>query len=160
MGFGSGIVIPDTGIALQNRGANFSLKPNHANCLKPGKKTYHTIIPGFLSKDGNAIGPFGVMGGFMQPQGHVQVLTNIIDFHLNPQSALDAPRWQWIAGKKIKVERDFPQNILIGLENKGHLIETNTDSSEFGRGQIIWKNDHGIMLGATEPRADGTVAAW
>ena len=160
MGFGSGIVIPETGIALQNRGANFSLDPSHANCLKPGKKTYHTIIPGFLSKDSQAIGPFGVMGGFMQPQGQVQVLTNMIDFYLNPQSALDAPRWQWIEGKKVKVEKDFPQNIVEDLKNRGHIVEIAAGSNEFGRGQIIWKNKNGTLLGATDPRADGAVAAW
>ncbi|MFW6030670.1 MAG: gamma-glutamyltransferase family protein, partial [Halanaerobiales bacterium] len=96
MGFGSGLVVPETGISLQNRGNNFSLDPDHDNCLASKKKTYHTIIPGFMSKDDKPIGPFGVMGGFMKPQGHVQVVMNTIDFKLNPQSALDAPRWQWV----------------------------------------------------------------
>ena len=109
MGFGSGIVIPGTGIALQNRGADFSLDSDHPNALKPGKRTYHTIIPGFLTKDGQAIGPFGVMGGYMQPQGHFQVAINTIDYKLNPQAALDAPRWQWIKDNTVHVEPGFPE---------------------------------------------------
>lgn len=159
-GFGSGIVIPGTGIALQNRGTFFSLDPAHANYLKPGKKTFHTAIPGFLSKDGQAIGPFGVIGGKMQPQGQVQILTNMIDFHLNPQSALDAPRWQWVEEKRVEIEKDFPQNIVEDLKNRGHIAEIATDSNEFGRGQIIWKDKNGTLIGATDPRADGAVAAW
>ncbi len=160
MGFGSGIVIPGTGIALHNRGHGFSLDPEHINYLEPGKKTYHTIIPGFLTKDGEAVGPFGVMGGYMQPQGHVQVVTNIIDFGLNPQAALDAPRWQWTGGKQIKLEDSFPQHITEKLKKMGHIIEVDYDSSGFGRGQIIWRNKNGVLIGATEPRCDGTVAAW
>ena len=160
LGFGSGIVIPGTGISLQNRGANFSLEPSQANYLKPRKKTYHTIIPGFLSKDNKAIGPFGVMGGLMQPQGHVQVIMNMIDFRLNPQAALDAPRWQWVEGKKVKVEQNFPKHIAEVLERKGHIIEIALDASGFGRGQIILRDRKGVLLGATEPRADGVVAAW
>ncbi|MDD3539092.1 MAG: gamma-glutamyltransferase, partial [Atribacterota bacterium] len=159
-GFGSGIVIPGTGISLQNRGANFSLEPSQANYLKPGKKTYHTIIPGFITKDNKAIGPFGVMGGLMQPQGHVQVVMNMIDFRLNPQAALDAPRWQWVEGKKVKVEQNFPKHIAEALERKGHNIEIALDAREFGRGQIILRGRKGVLLGATEPRADGVVAAW
>ncbi len=160
MGFGSGLVVPGTGIALQNRGANFSLNSSHTNCLKPGKKTYHTIIPGFLTKNNRAVAPFGVMGGFMQPQGHVQVVMNMLDFHLNPQAALDAPRWQWMEGKKVKVEQNFPKHIAEALERKGHIIEGALDSGGFGRGQIIWKDSQDVLMGATEPRADGTVAAW
>jgi gamma-glutamyltranspeptidase / glutathione hydrolase len=160
MGFGSGVVIPGTGIALQNRGHNFSMDPNHDNCMKPGKKTYHTIIPGFLTKDNKAVGPFGVMGGFMQPQGHVQVIMNAIDFNLNPQSALDAPRWQWMKDKTIEVEHQFPHHIAQALTARGHDIKYAVDSIGFGRGQIIWRNDDGVLVGATEPRADGTVAVW
>ncbi|MDD4362595.1 MAG: gamma-glutamyltransferase family protein [Atribacterota bacterium] len=163
MGFGSGLVVPDTGISLQNRGANFSLDINHYNSLQPGKKTYHTIIPGFLTKENLPIGPFGVMGGFMQPQGHVQIIMNMIDFKLNPQAALDAPRWQWSEGKKIKIEQVFPRYVAEYLERKGHSIEIPMDYrglGGFGRGQIIWKDKNNVLLGATDPRADGAVAAW
>jgi gamma-glutamyltranspeptidase/glutathione hydrolase len=161
MGFGSGIVVPGTGIALQNRGHDFSLDPNHDNSLKPGKKTYHTIIPGFLTKDNEAVGPFGVMGGYMQPQGHAQVIMNTVDFHLNPQAALDAPRWQWIEGKKISVESSFPNHIAQALARKGHQIEVALDGGGFGRGQIIWRDpETGVLTGGTESRTDGTIAAY
>lgn len=160
MGFGSGIVIPGTGISLHNRGCNFSTDPSHENCLAPGKKPYHTIIPGFLTKEGRAMGPFGVMGAFMQPQGHVQVIMNTVDFHMNPQDCLDAPRWQWIKEKDIEVEQGFSPYAIQGLVNKGHNIRINPDSEGFGRGQIIWRDEKGIMVGGTEPRADGTIAAW
>ena len=160
MGFGSGIVVPGTGISMQNRGNNFSLDPESENCLAPGKRSYHTIIPGFLSKDGKAIGPFGVMGGFMQPQGQVQVVMNTIDFGMNPQEALDAPRWQWVGGKNIEVERAFPYSITEELVRAGHNVKVLPESLSMGRGQIIWRNDEGVLIGATEPRTDGTVAAW
>jgi gamma-glutamyltranspeptidase/glutathione hydrolase len=160
MGFGSGLVVPDTGIALHNRGNNFSLEEGHVNCIAPGKKPYHTIIPGFLTKDGKAIGPFGVMGGFMQPQGHLQIIVNMINFHLNPQDALDAPRWQWVKGKTVHVEPGFPVNIAQALSRKGHDVVYETDSINFGRGQIIWRKEDGVLIGGTEPRTDGHIAAW
>lgn len=159
-GFGSGIVIPGTGISLQDRGNQFTLNETSPNCLSPGKRPYHTIIPGFLSKDGQAIGPFGVMGGMMQPQGHLQVIMNTIDFHLNPQQALDAPRWQWMSGREIQVERSFPWHIAEELTRRGHKITMAADSTPFGRGEIIWRDENGVLLGATECRADGYAAAW
>lgn len=159
-GFGSGMVIPGTGIALNDRGNNFSLDPSMDNCLAPGKKPYHTIIPGFLTKDGKAVGPFGVMGGFMQPQGHLQVILNTLDFHMNPQAALDAPRWQWIEGKKVEVEAQVDSAIIEGLRARGHEIVVKQDRSTFGRGQIIWRREDGTLVGATEGRTDGTVAAF
>jgi len=160
-GFGSGIAVPGTGITLQNRGHGFSLDPGHDNVLKPGKKTYHTIIPGFLTQDGVALGPFGVMGGFMQPQGHVQVLMNMIDFGLNPQAALDAPRWKWMGGKNIAVEHSFPLPITQGLAMRGHDIAIEKDSTTFGRGQIILRNPQtGVLSGGTEARTDGHIAVW
>lgn len=161
MGFGSGIVIPGTGISLQNRGADFSLDPQHPNALQGGKRTYHTIIPGFLTKDGKAVGPFGVMGGYMQPQGHFQVVTHTIDYLLNPQAALDMPRWQWMGGKTILVEPNFLNHLAQALERKGHAIQVATDGGAFGRGQIIWRNpDTGVLSGGTESRTDGAVAVW
>jgi len=159
-GFGSGLVVPETGISLHNRGNNFSLDPSHANCLEPGKRPYHTIIPGFLTKDGKPVGPFGVMGGFMQPQGHVQVLMNTIDFNLNPQATLDAPRWQWKNDKVVEVEPQFPQHLASALVRMGHEIKYTVDTDGFGRGQIIWRTEDGVLTGGTEPRADGMIALF
>lgn len=160
MGFGSGVVVPETGISLQNRGHGFKLDPTHANALEPNKKTYHTIIPGFITKDNQAVGPFGVMGGFMQPQGHLQVAMNLIDFSLNPQTALDAPRWQWKHGKTVSLETAVPDHIAHALARKGHDIEWALDSSSFGRGEIIVRHENGVLAGGTESRTDGTVASW
>ncbi|MGM0420243.1 MAG: gamma-glutamyltransferase family protein [Bacillota bacterium] len=161
MGFGSGLVVPATGIALQNRGHTFKLNKEHDNSLEPKKRTYHTIIPGFLSKDERPLGPFGVMGGFMQPQGHLQVVMNTVDHKLNPQAALDAPRWQWIENKKIKVEHKFPGREARLLAGKGHQIDISLSSGSFGRGQIIWlDSETGVLAGGTEPRADGSVASY
>lgn len=158
--FGSGIVVPGTGIALQNRGFNFYMDPDSPNCVGPNKKTYHTIIPGFLTKNGKAVGPFGVMGAFMQPQGHVQVMMNMIDFGMNPQEALDAPRWQWTGGMNIEIEQGYPTDLADKLKHRGHQVKVATDSIDFGRGQIIFRDENGILVGATEPRTDGAVAAW
>lgn len=161
MGFGSGIVIPQTGIALHNRGHNFSIDPHSPNVIAPNKKPYHTIIPGFIKKEGEFVGPFGVMGGFMQPQGHVQVVMNLIDFNLNPQQALDAPRWQWMEGMKITVEPDFHSRIIKGLIKKGHDVKIDHHLGSFGRGQIILKNLHkNTYVGGTEKRCDGTIASY
>lgn len=160
MGFGSGIVIEGYGIAMQNRGADFSLDENHCNYLMPRKRTYHTIIPGFLTKDGKAIGPFGVMGGYMQPQGHLQVVTNLIDFHMNPQMALDAPRWQWLTGKKFIAEPGFSPAILGQLRRRGHEIDFANSSLSFGRGQIILRLDNGVLVGGCESRTDSSIASF
>lgn len=159
-GFGSGVVVPGTAISLQNRGYNFSLDPDSDNCLAGGKKSYHTIIPGFLMKDGEAVGPFGVMGAFMQPQGHVLVVVNTVDYHMNPQEALDAPRMQWVGDKKVQVEREVPAHVAQELAGMGHQVEVANSNLAMGRGQIIWKTENGMLVGGTEPRADGTVAAW
>jgi gamma-glutamyltranspeptidase/glutathione hydrolase len=160
MGFGSGMVVPGTGIALHNRGNNFSLDPAHPNHLAPGKRPYHTIIPGFMTRDGKPVGPFGVMGGFMQPQGHVQMVMNSVDFGLNPQAALDAPRWEWERGLKVNIESTMPEHLYRGLADLGHDVAWSNNRIGFGRGEIIWRNDAGVLCGGTEPRTDGCVAAW
>ena len=159
MGFGSGLVVPGTGIALNNRGCNFSLDETHDNRLEGGKRSYHTIIPGFLMKNGKAVGPFGVMGGFMQPQGHVQVLINMLDLGMNPQEALDAPRFMWDEGVKVALEREAGDDTISELIKRGHDIDVQEASSTFGRGQIIF-TDGTSLYGGTEKRCDGTVACW
>jgi gamma-glutamyltranspeptidase/glutathione hydrolase len=160
MGFGSGLVVPGTGIALHNRGNNFTLDADHPNCLAPGKRPYHTIIPGFLTKGNEAVGPFGVMGGFMQPQGHVQMVMNSVDFGLNPQAALDAPRWEWLQGNTVNIEHTAPEHLLRSLSALGHDVARSGNQLGFGRGQIIWRDQHGVLCGGTEPRSDGSIAAW
>jgi len=136
-GFGSGIVVEGTGICLQNRGSLFSLEPSHPNRIEPHKRPYHTIIPAMAFKDGNLFLTFGVMGGFMQPQGHVQMLLNIIDFRMGLQTALDAPRFRYIQGNECAFEPGIPAGVLRELANKGHRITTLDDSysQQFGGGQ-------------------------
>ncbi len=158
-GFGSGIVVPNTGIALQNRGANFTLEPNHANTLEPKKRPYHTIIPGFLSKDNAAVGPFGVMGGFMQPQGHLQMMVNTIDYQMHPQAALDAPRWQWLEERNVELETHTPVHLAEGLRSKGHGISLQLESGSFGRGQIIWRLGDALVAGS-DSRCDGQALVY
>ena len=160
MGFGSGVVIPGTGISIQDRGANFSLDPESDNYLEGGKRSYHTIIPGFLAKDGRPVGPFGVMGGFMQPQGHIQVIVNTVNYHMNPQEALDAPRFQWVGERRVQLEREVPAHVAQGLAEMGHQVEIVNSNLDMGRGQIIWRTGEGALAGGTEPRADGSLAAW
>lgn len=160
-GFGSGVVVPGTGISLQNRGADFSLDPAHPNYLQPGKKTFHTIIPGFITRGAEPIGPFGVMGAYMQPQGQLQVLANMIDYGMNPQAALDAPRWQWFGDKTVGVEQGVPAHIFEQLQQRGHHIHWAEDSTIYGRGQIILRNpETGVLCGGTEKRTDGTIACY
>nr|BAL54789.1 gamma-glutamyltransferase [uncultured Acetothermia bacterium]BAL59868.1 gamma-glutamyltransferase [Candidatus Acetothermum autotrophicum] len=158
MGFGSGIVVPGTGIALHNRGACFTLDPQHPNSLAPRKRPYHTIIPGFLTRAHKAIGPFGVMGGFMQPQGHIQVIVNTIDYTMNPQASLDAPRWQWVKAKEIEIESDADPNIIEGLRARGHAVKLVEPGGRFGRGQIIWRLPSGAYIAGSDKRADGYAA--
>ncbi|MBQ9196907.1 MAG: gamma-glutamyltransferase family protein [Clostridia bacterium] len=159
-GFGSGIVAAGTGIALQDRGADFSLDPRDVNCLLPGKRSYHTIIPGFLMRDGAPVGPFGVMGGYMQPQGHVQVVMNYADFGMDPQQALDAPRWQWMREGAVAVESRFDPELARALRRRGHDVRLELDTPSFGRGQMIVRLDNGTLVGGTESRTDSNIACW
>ena len=159
-GFGSGVVLEGYGVALQNRGADFSLDPKAQNVLAPGKKSYHTIIPGFLTKDGTAVGPFGVMGAYMQPQGHVQVVQNLLDHGLNPQMALDAPRWQWIREKTVLLEPEYGSVMARQLAARGHDVSLAMERTSFGRGQMILRLPNGVLVGGTESRTDSNIFCW
>lgn len=158
MGFGSGVVVPGTGVALQNRGHGFSTDSTHPNRLEPSKRPYHTIIPGFLTREGEAVGPFGMMGGYMQPQGHLQMAVNTVDYALNPQASLDAPRWQWKEGRTIEVEANADPAIVEGLRARGHDVEVAEAGGGFGRGQIIWRLPSGAYIAGSDKRADGYAA--
>ena len=161
--FGSGIVIPETGIALQNRGANFSLDPSSDNFIAPHKKPYHTIIPAFICRDSKPYGALGIMGAFMQPQGHVQVISNLIDYNLNPQVALDKPRWQWVGSKNIELEYNFDNNLykeLLSLEHNASKKDYITYFGYFGRGQIIIKNDNDVYCAGCDGRTDSGIAVY
>lgn len=159
MGFGSGVLIPGTGIALQNRATGFSLKAGHPNQVGPAKRPFHTIIPGFLTQDNRPVGPFGVMGGSMQPQGHLQVVANLTDYRMNPQAALDAPRWRFIQGKTVLLEQTVPRHIALALAEWGHDIQLSAEGGMFGRGQMVLRQDN-TFVAASEPRADGLALAW
>jgi gamma-glutamyltranspeptidase / glutathione hydrolase len=160
MGFGSGIVPAGTGIALHNRGFGFTLEPDHPNVLRPGKRPYHTIIPGFLTRQGAPIGPFGVMGGFMQPQGHLQMMVNTLDYGLNPQASLDAPRWRFVSGTQIRLEQQTDPRLVEGLRERGHDIALEPATALFGRGQIIWRLPDGGYVGGSDKRADGAAVGF
>lgn len=157
-GFGSGVVVPGTGISLNNRLLNFSLEAGHDNILAGGKRPYHTIIPGFLTKDGAPYAAFGVMGGFMQPQGHVQTLLRLLVSGANPQAALDAPRFMWTGEDRIACESTYAPEILDFLRASGHAVTIPGDELDMGRGQILVR-ENGVYCGGTEKRCDGYIAA-
>ena len=174
MGTGTGLVVPGTGVALQNRAALFFLDPEHPNALAPNKRPYHTIIPAMLSRDGELLASFGVMGGFMQPQGHFQVVVNMIDLGMSPQMALDAPRWQLNVGAGggmgahepgglVLIEEGWDFDTLADLGRRGHHLSPvdGFRRSVFGGGQIIWRDpDTGVLIGGSDPRKDGCAAGW
>jgi gamma-glutamyltranspeptidase / glutathione hydrolase len=160
MGFGSGVVVPGTGISLQNRGTGFTLAHGHANEVGPGKRPYHTIIPGFMTKDGAPVATFGVMGGPIQPPGHVQTVVRMTDYAMNPQATLDAPRFKVNAGRSIDLEASAPRELREGLIALGHKLEAIPDSyMDFGAGQVILKADVGYIA-ASDPRRDGQAAGF
>ncbi len=161
LGFGSGMVVPGRGVAMNNRALGFSLEKEHVNALKPGNKTLHTIIPAFLMQDDLPLGPFGLMGGFMQPQGHAQVLAHILDRGYSLQKALDVPRWQWMKGLEVQVEPSFDPALMNALKEKGHDIRVQEEIGYFGRGQILFLNPKTKRIhGATETRCEGTIAGY
>ena len=157
-GFGSGLVAGETGIALQNRGASFSLNPDHPNSLEPGKRPFHTLIPAIVRLDADDWAAFGVMGGYMQPQGHVQVISNIVDYDMPLQRALDEQRWRYRESGELGVEPHFDDDIAAKLVRKGHDVRT-LSPVQFGGAQIV-RNDCGVLSAATEPRKDGNAQGY
>lgn len=159
MGFGSGIVVPGTGIAMQNRAANFSLEPDHPNIAGPRKRPYHTIIPGFVTRDGQPVMAFGVMGGFMQPQGHVQMMVRLAHGQ-NPQAALDAPRWRVDGGLKVSLEPGLDEQVYDRLRNMGHELHlAPTCSIAHGGGQAVYRLADGYCA-ASDQRRDGQAGGF
>ncbi|MDE0419563.1 MAG: gamma-glutamyltransferase family protein [Gammaproteobacteria bacterium] len=160
MGFGSGIVVPGTGIALQNRGAGFVLAPGHPNVVGPGKRPYHTIIPGFVTKDGSPAMSFGVMGGHMQHQGHVQMVTRVFDHGENPQAASDAPRWHVTPEFRIALEDGFEPSVAAELADRGHAVDMVADHRLFGGAQLICRLPDGGYCGASDHRKEGAAIGF
>jgi gamma-glutamyltranspeptidase/glutathione hydrolase len=158
------VVLPGYGISLQNRGHGFTLEAGHPNQVAPGKRPFHTIIPAFLTKDGAPVMSFGVMGGNMQPQGHMQTLVRMLCYGQNPQAACDAPRWRFNEGLSINVEPHMPAATVEGLRTRGHEIGDIHDSyQDFGAGQFIWRlGDPGAegYVAASDPRRDGAAVGW
>jgi gamma-glutamyltranspeptidase/glutathione hydrolase len=163
MGFGSGIVVPGYGLSLQNRGHCFSLDPGSDNLVGPGKRPFHTIIPAFLTREGQPVMSFGVMGGDMQPQGHLQTVVRMLDYKQQPQAACDAPRWRYNAGI-LNAEEGMPAPTVAGLRGLGHVVESFADSyQDYGAGQFIWRLGDPSVEGyaaASDPRRDGQAAGF
>jgi gamma-glutamyltranspeptidase/glutathione hydrolase len=159
-GFGSGVVVPGTGIALHNRGEGFNLKPGHPNCVAPRKQPMHTIIPGFITRNDAPVMSFGVMGGSMQAQGHVQMMARLAAFGQNPQAMSDAPRFRVENGPVVHVESHMPSNVVDGLRARGHRVEVApADSMEFGAAQLIFRAEQGYVV-ASDSRRDGQAVGY
>jgi gamma-glutamyltranspeptidase/glutathione hydrolase len=180
LGFGSGVVVPKTGIALHSRGCGFSLERGHPNQLQPGKRPFHTLSPAFLTREGKALGPFGIIGGPVQPQVHVQFVVSEVDHRLNPQAAIDAPRFQWISGNRIEVETAMPAEVIQALLARGHDVRPCVEfaavpprltgaalgsgglmeSGDFGKAQMIRRLKNGVYIGASDWRAGGCAMGY
>jgi gamma-glutamyltranspeptidase/glutathione hydrolase len=170
-GFGSGYVVPELGFGLQDRGGCFSLHRGHANALEPGKRPFQTIIPAFVTKDGRPLLAFGLMGGDMQPQGHAQIIVNLVDFGMNLQEAGDAIRYHHTGsseptgtamadGGVLHLEDGLPQGVLDELKRRGHVLEPEAIGA-YGGYQAIWRDPvTGIYAGATEKRKDGCAQGY
>ena len=156
--FGSGVVAPRTGVVLQNRGSSFNLDPRHPNRIASRKRPMHTIMPGMVTQDRRAVMPFGVMGGGYQPFGHVHLLTNMLDFQMDPQAALDAPRVFYDADV-LEAERGVPASAIAGLRQRGHRVEIPCEPH--GGGQAVWIDwSKGTLTGASDPRKDGCALGY
>lgn len=160
--FGSGVVVPDTGIALQNRGAGFAADPSHPNAWAPGKRPYHTIIPALFEHPERGRGPLGMIGGHLQPQGHVQLVSRLVDDGVGLQQAVDAWRYQWRQGLRLDLERHAPAEIADGLALRGHDVALLPDTGryDFGRAQVVLRRPDGVLTGASDARADGLAAGY
>jgi gamma-glutamyltranspeptidase/glutathione hydrolase len=159
-GFGSGVVVPGTGISLQDRAFGFSLRPDHANVVGPRKRPFHTIIPAFVTRDGKPLISFGVMGAAMQPQAHSQIMVRLVDYGQNPQAASDAPRWRVYEGLDVEFESGVRAEVLNDLKARGHQVRVADPlATEFGRFQMIYKLEDGY-LAASERRADGQAVGF
>jgi gamma-glutamyltranspeptidase/glutathione hydrolase len=161
-GFGSGVVVPDVGVSLHNRGAGFSLQPDHPNQVQGGKRPFHTIIPGLLTRDGEAVAALGVVGADMQPQGQVQLICGLEDLQLNPQAALDAPRWRVTETGEVWLEEDCGEHTAQQLAARGHRVQLRAAGAEVHvAGQIAWRHREGqCWIGATDPRRDGSAVGF
>ena len=170
-GFGSGYCIPALGFGIQDRGNMFDLKPGRPNSYAPGKRPFHTIIPAFMTKDGAPVLAFGLMGGDMQPQGHAQIVVNLVDFGMNLQEAGDVVRFHHTGsseptgtvmsdGGVLNIEDGLPQSLLDELKKRGHVIEPEAVGT-YGGYQAIWRDPRtGVYTGATERRKDGCALGY